>query len=253
MLVKKVKISLTKPDPETIIIPALTGIHSFFGGGIIMGTVLLFMVFASITGLGSASGKAPPEMSALTSVIMTITGAILLFGGNWLRNSFKSFYILDKRKKMVLLRHQFSGNFFKDSAIIRLDHISGVSVRTRTAEVTAREIFDLLFTSWIYGLMRKKQEAKTSEDTALVATLVNGSFIYLSHFENGQDNADAAFDAAREIDSWLDISDEIRQNRFREDFISPPQPPLTVEILKWTLLIGFLIWITYLLIASTMD
>lgn len=254
MLVKKVTISLLKPDAKTVLVPALTGIHSVFGVGIVIGTVMLFMVFASNTGLGSAIGKAPPEMSAATSIIMTLIGSMLLFGSNWLRNNFKSYYVLDKRKNLVLLRHQFLENIFRDIQIVDLNLIIGVSVKTRPAAATAREIFDLLFGLVKFDLMgRKKQSAKTSEDTALVATQINGDKIYLSHFENGQDNADAAFYAAREIDGWLDISDELRQTRIREDYIESPAPVLAFEILKWTTLIGFLIWITWLLISSTMD
>ena len=253
MLVKKVTIRLIKPDSQTVVIPALTGIHSVFGVGIVIGTVMLFMVFASNTGLGSATGAPPPEMSASTSIIMTLIGSLLLFGSNWLRNNFKSSYILDKRKSLVLLRHQFLENILRDIQIVDLKLIIGVSVKTRNAEATSREIFDLLFTSWIYGLLGRKQSVKTSEDTALVATLSNGDLIYLSHFENGQDNADAAFKAARELDGWLNISDEIRQTRIREDYIESPAPVLAFEILKWAVMIGFLIWITYLLISSTMD
>ena len=91
MLVKKVTIRLIKPDSQTVVIPALTGIHSVFGMGIVIGTVMLFMVLASNTRLGSGIGSPPPEMSASTSIIMTLIGALLLFGSNWLRNSFKVF------------------------------------------------------------------------------------------------------------------------------------------------------------------
>ena len=58
MLVKKVTICLIKPDSQTVVIPALTGIHSVFGVGIVIGTVMLFMVFASNTGLGGAGNPA---------------------------------------------------------------------------------------------------------------------------------------------------------------------------------------------------
>ncbi len=254
MLVKKVTIHLVKPDSQTVMVPALTGIHSVFGAGIVIGTIMLFMVFASNTGLGSAIGKAPPEMSTATSVIMTLIGSMLLFGSNWLRNNFKSYYVLDKRKSLVLLRHQFLENIFRDVQIVDLKLIISVSVKTRPAAATAREIFDLLFGLVKFDLMgREKQSAKTTEDTALVATLINGDMIYLSHFENGQDNADAAFEAARDIDSWLDIPDAIRNTHIRKDFIDSAPPVLAFEILKWTVLVGFLIWITWLLISSTMD
>lgn len=253
MLVKKVIIGLVKPDSQSVMIPALTVIHSVFGMGIVIGAVMLFMVFASNTGLGSQIGTPPPEMSTAPSTIMVLVGSIFLFAGNWMRNNFKSYYVLDKRKNMVLLRHKFLDTIFRDIQIVDLKLIIGVSVKTRKAELTAREIFDLLFTSWIYGILGKKQPVKTSEDTALVATLINGDLIYLSHYENGQDNADAAFKAARELDLWLEIPDEIRNTRIREDFIDMPAPGLAFEILKWAVLIGFLIWITWLLISSTMD
>ncbi|MDD3148680.1 MAG: hypothetical protein PHD82_15405 [Candidatus Riflebacteria bacterium] len=178
------EMELAKDGQARILVPSRTLIHSIFGFGIVIGAVMLFMVVASVTGLGSRRGSAAPSMETSTAVIMSVLGAFFLGSGLGLRNLFQHYSVIDLKKRKLLRMTRIQNKIIEENAVVDLGNIKEFKIKSRTANVTADTILSL-----ITSFFKKKQvtnELLQSQDFSLIALMKDGKEIEISAFANGE-------------------------------------------------------------------
>lgn len=181
---------MSKDGQARILVPSRTFIHSIFGIGIIIGAVMLLMVVASITGLGSKRGSSAPSMESSTAIIMSVLGAFFLGSGLGLRKLFQHYSVIDVKMRKLLRLTRIMDKVIEENAVADLGNVKDLKVLSRTAHVSADTILDL-----ILSLFKKKKvtnELLQSQDFSLVALMKDGKEVEISAFANGESASELA-------------------------------------------------------------
>lgn len=181
---------LSKDGPSRILVPSRIFVHSIFGIGIIIGAVMLFMVVASVTGLRSRSGSAAPSMETSTAVIMSVAGLFFLGTGLGLRKLFQHFSVIDLKRRKLLRMTRIMGKIIEEEAVIDLSNIKSLTVKSRTANVSADTIIDLILS--LFKRKKATNNLMNSQDFSLIAVMKDGKETEISAFANGETASELA-------------------------------------------------------------
>ncbi|MFZ5951491.1 MAG: hypothetical protein ACOYXC_12355 [Candidatus Rifleibacteriota bacterium] len=194
-------IGLEKDGADRILVPSRTFIHSIFGSGIIIGAVMLFMVFASITGAKAKGGSAAPEMSGTTAIIMSLLGIGFLGGGIAMRNFFKHYTVIDLKRRKLLRLNRVMGKVIEETLAGDLNNVKELAIRDRVSHVSADMVLDMI--TGVFKKDKATNQMLEGRDFSLVAVMRDGKDIEVTSYTPGEKSYQLADQRREYLDSLL--------------------------------------------------
>lgn len=237
--------------------------HPPIQGLLIFGGGLLFVVFASLTGMGSKRGSAAPTMETETAVTLVITGIISLAIGLALQYAFKHYTVFDFRSSTLLRQARVLGKCIWEGQLLRLDQVLSIGTTTRSAGVSAENL-----KMAIAGNISKSANKTLPYDVSLLVLAKDGKSHEITAFRNGMHQVNLAENRAKLLALLANIPFTIsREGEMLETVRKPGKPPalqavsisaiakrpenIANQVLVWAILLIVLIGGWFVLMSSS--
>ncbi len=189
-----------------------------FGGGV------LFVVFASLTGLKARSGSAAPTMETETAITLIIAGILSLAVGLALQYIFKHYTVFDFRSGMVLRQARALGKCIWEGQLFRLDQVLSIGTTTRQAGVSAENLKMI-----VMGNFAKNRNKALPYDVSLVMLGKDGNIHEITAFRNGTHQANLAENRASLLARLADIPFAVSKEGEMLETVRKPGKPLALQ------------------------
>lgn len=228
--------------------------HAPMHGLMIFGGGLLFMVFASVTGMKSSrSGSAAPTMSGETAAMLAVVGILALAAGLALQHFFRHYTLFDFRRKMVLRQARAFGKNIWEGSLIRQDQIVAIGTTTRVANMSAENL-KLILTKYFSNDGNKG----LPYDVSLVMLGKDAKEYEITAFRNGSQQARLAAARAEMLAWQLNLPCQLCKEGEQLEVIRKPGKPLNFypvlhseiakrpanianKVLSWVILVSVLV------------
>lgn len=175
-----------------LLFPTLAFYHAPIQGLMVFGAGLLFVVFASLTGMKPKGGSSAPTMSGETAAMLAVVGILALASGIVLQHFFRHYTLFDFRRKRVSKQARAFGKPIWEGSLLRQDQIIAIGTTTRPAGVSA-ENFKLMLTSHFFS---KSNNRELPYDVSLVVLGKDAKVYEITAFRNGTRQAHLASERA---------------------------------------------------------
>jgi len=235
--------------------------HAPIQGLLVFGGGILFMVIASVLGLGAKGGRAAPSMENSTAVILTLVGALVLGAGLALQHIFRHYTVFDFRSGMLLQQARALGKVLWEGSLMRLDQLIAVGTTTRAAGISAENLKMII----ISGLGKGRNQG-LPYDVSLAMLSKDGRIHEITAFRNGTRQATLAAGRADMLAGLMNIPCVISKEGEMLEVARKPGRPMSLQavsisavakrsenvankVLMWLILLVFLIGGWFILMA----
>jgi len=239
--------------PNRLLFETQAFYHAPIQGLLVFGGGMLFMVIASVLGLGTKGSSSAPSMENSTAVILTIVGSLVLGAGLALQYIFRHYTVFDLRSGMLLQQARAMGKVLWEGSLMRLDQLISVGTTTRAAGISAENLKMII----IGGLSRGRNQG-LPYDVSLAMMSKDGRIHEITAFRNGTRQAALAAGRADMIAGLMNIPCVISREGEMLEAVRKPGKPMSLQavsisavakrsenvankVLMWLILLVFLI------------
>ncbi|MBU1108112.1 MAG: hypothetical protein KKB51_15680 [Candidatus Riflebacteria bacterium] len=169
------------PDgPGRLLFETLAFYHAPIQGLLVFGGGLIFMVIASLTGMRTKGGSAPPTMSGETASMLVVVGILALATGFALQHFFRHYTVFDFRRSLVSRQARAFGKVIWEGSLIRQDQVVAIGTTTRPAGISAENLKMIFIKNFT-----KDTNRGLPNDVSLVMLGKDAKMLEITAFRNG--------------------------------------------------------------------
>ncbi|PKL43741.1 MAG: hypothetical protein CVV41_08200 [Candidatus Riflebacteria bacterium HGW-Riflebacteria-1] len=217
-------LSIMQDGPNRLLFETQAFYHAPIQGLMVFGGGVLFMVFASLTGLGPKGGSAAPSMENETAVMLTVAGILALAAGIALQNIFRHYTVFDVRSGAILRQARAFGKTLWEGQLTRVDQLVALGTTTRAAGISAENLKMI-----IIGNFSKSDNRKLPYDVSLVMLGKDSKTHEITAFRNGTRQASLAAGRADLVSRLLNLPCHICNEGEMLEVVRKPGKPLNFQ------------------------